>query len=287
MLSVWVGPVAKFAAQADLVVLASLADGALTVGALSGPAPLVEAKEVADVTRVSLPPELLTVLPAGQPCGGIVINPAQARRARIAGLLAAEAGKVTLEGSAAFTNCRKYMKPTASTGDGLRVGPSARVPLELSDPWLAATVAAAETAFLVTANPEGVADASHRGGPPGFLKFDPAAATLGWTEYLGDGMFVSTGNLRLSPRFGLVALEFSSGDAAWLEGEARYENLRADRKARVDALLQDSEPFAVQGRLTARIDRAARLVGFCHPRVFVEGKARVTSAVHPDEQQPR
>lgn len=286
-LSVWVGPVAQFARVADLVVLASATDGGLTVGALSGPAPLVDAEEVGDTMRVTLPAALAQVLPAGRPCGGIFINPAQARRARIAGVLAIDGGKVVLEGSVAFTNCRKYMAPTVSTGAGPRVGPSARAPLALSDPWLAATIAGAETAFLVTANPEGMADASHRGGPPGFLKFDAPAGALGWTEYLGDGMFASTGNLRLAPRFGLVVLELATGDAAWLEGEARYENLRADRQERVDALLQHGEPFAVQGRMVCRVDRAARLVDFCHPRLRVEGKTRVTSADHPDEQQPR
>jgi uncharacterized protein len=286
-LSVWVGPVAKFAKVADLVVLASAAEGGLTVGALSGPPPLVAAEAVGDTMRVTLPASLTQVLPANRPCGGIVVNLAQARRARVSGMLAVDGEKVVLEGSTAFTNCRKYMAPTASTGEGPKVGPSARAPLSLSDPWLAATVAGAETAFLATANPEGVGDVSHRGGPPGFLRFDGAAGSLTWTEYLGDGMFVSTGNLRIVPRLGLVVLELATGDAAWLEGEARYENLRASRNERVDALIQDDEPFPVQGRVSCRIDRAARLAGFCHPRVRVDGKTRVTAADATDDQQPR
>jgi hypothetical protein len=285
-LSQWVGPVPAFAAQADLVVLTSLVGERFEVGALSGPPPLVRASESGDVMHVHLPREILTVLPAGQPCGGIVINPAQARRSRVAGRLDESAGEVELQGQVAFTNCRKYIAATATTGEGLCVGPRARTAVPLADPWLVATIAQAETAFLLTANAEGVGDASHRGGPPGFLQYDAAAPSLVWTEYVGDGMFVSAGNVRLGGRFAMVALDFGSGDAALLEGTATYETLRRDRKERVDALLQASEPFPVQGRMRGQVTSAARLTAFCHPRVRVD-RAKVTSAHGTHEQQPR
>lgn len=94
------------------------------------------------------------------------------------------------------------------------------------------TVANGETAFLVTETPNGVADVSHRGGQAGFLRYLPDARTLAWTEYLGDGMFVSTGNLRQRGRFALIVLELETGDAVRLNGTAHYSNVRRERHER-------------------------------------------------------
>jgi hypothetical protein len=149
------------------------------------------------------------------------------------------------------------------------------------------TIARGETAFLVTQTPDGGADVSHRGGQPGFLHFEAARTTISWTEYLGDGMFVSTGNLRDHARFALIVLDLASGDAARLDGTATYTNVRRDRHERVDALLQASEPFPIQGRMEATVERTSRLVGFCHPRVRVERRARITSADSTAVQHPQ
>ena len=286
-LSTWVGPVAEFAAVADLIVLASQGDAGLRIAAVSGPAPLAVARDTGDEIIIELPRSLLAVLPAGRPGGGIVIKPALARRSRLSGVLHDTGSQVELRCSLAFTNCRKYMTPTASTGTVRHVGPTTAHPMALSDPWAVATVSRGETAFLVTTTPDGGADVSHRGGQPGFLHFDPATGSIQWTEYLGDGMFVSTGNLRASGRFALVVLDFDSGDALRLSGVAEYTNVRADRKARVDALIQAGEPFPVQGRVTGEIQTAERLAGFCLPRVRVPARSRVTSVDTTEVQHPQ
>ncbi len=286
-LSGWVGPVAQFAERADLVVLASSGVGGFTVAALSGPPPLVTAESPLGGIVMRLPAGLTRLLPSGSVVGGILINPAEARRARISGTLEDAGNALSLSCETAFTNCRKYMTPTESSGVDLLVGPGEVRQLALSDPWVAATIDAGETAFLLTATPGGVADVSHRGGAPGFLRHDLRDGTISWTEYLGDGMFVSTGNLRSDRRFALIVLDFATGDALRLDGEADYGNLRTDRRGRVDALIQAGEQFPVQGRMRAKLHSAARLADFCHPRRRVEQRKRITSADSTEVQHPQ
>lgn len=285
-LSTWVGPVARFAELADLVVLTGVMDGEQPIGALSGSAPLVMAHESGEGIELVFPPAMTARFPAGVEVSGIVINLAQGRRSRFGGRLRTVDGVPRLDCTIAFTNCRKYMTPTVSAAGAPWFGPTAEELLALDDPWVARVIAQGETAFLLSASPTGLADASHRGGPPGFLNYDPAAATLGWTEYLGDGMFVSSGHIRATGRLALVILDFATGDALRLDAEGDYTNLRADRHERVDALIQATEPFPVQGRMAARVRRATRLVAFSLPRTRVEGRTRITSIETTREQHP-
>ncbi len=291
-LSTWVGPVAAYAAEADLIVLASLVAGDLRIAALSGPAPLVSVTVHGDDIALSLPRELEAHLTIDAPWGGIVINPATARRSRIAGTptrtdRAGTDGSITLPCRVAFTNCRKYMTPTSSVGNARHIGAVAETECSATDAWIANALLHAETAFLVTATPEGVADVSHRGGEPGFLRFDASRNTLSWTEYLGDGMFVSTGNVRQRARTALIALDFASGDAVRIDGTAQYTNVRSDRHERIDALLQSTQPFPMQGRMELIIDGAARLTRFTLPRARVARRARISSADSTAVQHPQ
>lgn len=286
-LSHWVGPVAQFAREADLVVLACFANEALHVAAISGTPPLVHAHEHDGEIAVSLPVELADRFPLERPWGGIVINPATARRSRIAGWPQQSEDHIVVACTTAFTNCRKYMAPTQSVESARHIGPANTVALSLDDAWVVQMLANSETAFLVTATPSGTADASHRGGQTGFLHYDASHARLSWTEYLGDGMFVSTGNLRANPRASLVVLDLESGDALRVDFEATFSNLRADRRERVDALIQAAEPFPVQGRVEALVKQATRLERFCTPRQRVERRTRITSADTTSVQHPQ
>ena len=81
-LSTWVGPVVQFAGIADLIVLASPDGSDIRMGTVSGPPPLATAREAGEEIILELPRQLLGQLPAERRCGGIVINPAEARRSR-------------------------------------------------------------------------------------------------------------------------------------------------------------------------------------------------------------
>lgn len=286
-LATWVGPAAQFATIADLIVLASLDASGFRIAALSGPAPLVEVREEGEELVLGLPADVATKLPVGGVAGGILMKPVDARRARVAGRLVRVPDRCELRCAVAFTNCRKYIAPTITIGTSPHLGPVSETPIGLDHPWVASTIAGAELAFLVTVTPDGGADVSHRGGQPGFLRLDPEAKSIAWTEYLGDGMFVSTGNLRANGRFTLMVVDLATGDALRLDGEARYDNLRTDRKTRVDALIQAGEPFPVQGRIAARIATAGRLTGLCLPRERLADRGKITSTDSTQVQHPQ
>jgi len=63
------------------------------------------------------------------------------------------------------------------------------------------------------------ADASHRGGLPGFVRVE-SVNRLVFPDYRGNRMFNTLGNLELSPRAGLLFPDFTTGDALQLSGRA-------------------------------------------------------------------
>ena len=282
----WVGPVPDFARGADLIVLATPdSGGELRFTVLSGSAPLVQIVETPELA-LELPPAAGQV-PMPAACGGLVINLGLARRARVNGTLRLGAVGPELSVTEAFTLCRKYMAPSVSLEPAVRVGPALRAPVALDDPWLADLVARAETSFLGSVSPAGMPDVAHRGGKPGFLQFDPGARRLAWTEFVGDGVFKSAGNVRATGTMALLVLDLASGDGAVLFGRAEYVTDAGQRAQREDALVQHREEFPPQGRMTCAIARAERLSGLAHPRERIARAPRVTSRSTVPEQKPR
>jgi len=283
----WVGPVADFARGADLVVLALPENGAgLRFALVSGAAPFVRLADAPEL-RLELPAGLAEHVQTPTACGGLVISLGLARRARVNGFLYGRAAALELVATEAFTLCRKYFAPSLPVCDApLRVGPAVRTPLALDHPLLADVLGRAETAFLATVSPDGMPDVAHRGGPPGFLEYDPAARVLCWNEYVGDGVFKSAGNLRATGTMALLALDLASGDAVCLYGRGDYLNTRADR-GREDALVQHREDRPQQGVIRCEIVRAERLRDVLHPRRRVDRVPRITSRSTVPEQKPQ
>jgi len=282
----WVGPVPDFARGADLIVLAT-PDGAgeLRFTVLSGSAPIVQVVETPLALELPLAAAASVQMPTA--CGGLAINLGLARRARVNGTLRLGASGPELVVTEAFTLCRKYMAPSVTLEPALRIGPALREPVALDDPWLAELVARAETSFLASVSPAGMPDVAHRGGKPGFLQFDPPVRRLAWTEFVGDGVFKSAGNVRATATMALLVPDFASGDGVVLVGRAEYVTNAAQRAPREDALVQHREEFPPQGAMTCTIARAERLRGLAHPRERIARAPRVTSRSTVPEQKPR
>lgn len=283
----WVGPVADFARGADLIVLATPdASKGLRFTVISGSPPLVRIDELPEL-RLGLPPSMAMNLSMPISCGGLAINLGMARRARINGTLLLGGTGPELHAAEGFTLCRKYMAPSVALEPALRVGPATREPIVPDDPWLVALVARAETSFLGSLSPAGMPDVAHRGGKPGFLKYDPSTRQLGWTEYVGDGVFKSAGNIRATHIMALLVPDLETGDGVVLFGRAEYETTYTKGQPRTDALVQHDKDFPVQGEMTCTIEQAHRLQGLLHRRERIARAPRITSRSAVTEQMPR
>jgi len=283
----WVGPVPDFARGADLIVLVT-PDGAgeFRFTVVSGSAPLVQVVETPEL-RLGLPQAAGGSVPTPAACGGLAINLGLARRARVNGTLRLGAAGPELLVTEAFTLCRKYMAPSVSAAPTVCVGPRSREPVALDDPWLADLVARAETSFLASVSPAGMPDVAHRGGTPGFLRFDPPARRLAWTEFVGDGVFKSAGNVRATGAMALLVADLAVGDGAVLVGRGEYATAASARSPREDALVQHREEFPPQGTMTCTIARAERLRGLMHPRERIARAPRITCRSTVPEQKPQ
>ncbi|HEY3954921.1 MAG TPA: pyridoxamine 5'-phosphate oxidase family protein [Streptosporangiaceae bacterium] len=165
----------------------------------------------------------LNGLAAGQPVGMAVVEFAARRRVRINGILSASTGgRLVVQVEQAYGNCPRYIQPRVlSPGDPGRAGAGdVRRDTVLSS-GDAALIRSADTFFLGTTNPERGTDASHRGGPPGFVRV--AGNQLCWPDYPGNNLFNSFGNLAVDPAAALLFFDFTTGRTLQLSGTAQIE----------------------------------------------------------------
>jgi hypothetical protein len=82
-------------------------------------------------------------------------------------------------------------------------------------------VQAADTFFIASVHPERGADASHRGGRPGFVEVAGKGRLLPFPDYAGNRMFQILGNLMVDGHVGLLFLDWTTGVALQVTGEAQ------------------------------------------------------------------
>jgi hypothetical protein len=76
--------------------------------------------------------------------------------------------------------------------------------------------------FLATADAHGAPECSYKGGDPGFVRaLDPHTLVL--PSYNGNGMFLSTGNLRANPQVGLLFIDFEEPKRLRVNGTATVQ----------------------------------------------------------------
>ncbi|WP_329299679.1 pyridoxamine 5'-phosphate oxidase family protein [Streptomyces sp. NBC_00659] len=157
----------------------------------------------------------------GTAVGTIALDPRTRRRMRLNGRVRPTPRGFAVEADQVFANCPKYLQKRQmyETVTGRTAG-VARRGSELT-PFQREFVEAADTFFLATVHAHG-ADASHRGGNPGFVHVD-TPGELSWPDYPGNSMFLTLGNLAADPRAGLLFLDWTSGTALQLTGTARTE----------------------------------------------------------------
>jgi hypothetical protein len=216
------GGMSAFLAARDFAVLTARdADGRLwTSPIFSSPGFLGAHDRELRVRAVPGPGDPLHALAADQPVGMLAIEFATRRRVRVNGILA-EVGDADLLLSVdqAYGNCPKYIHPRR-----LEHVDSPAQPAEQSSTLSAEhedLITNADTFFLGTIHPTRGADASHRGGPPGFVHVD--GGRLWWPDYPGNNMFNSFGNLAVDPSAALLFIDFDTGATLHLSGKATVE----------------------------------------------------------------
>jgi uncharacterized protein len=76
--------------------------------------------------------------------------------------------------------------------------------------------------FLATVDNSGQPSCSYKGGDPGFVQVVDDQ-TLAFPSYDGNGMFVSMGNLSVTPAVGLLFIDFERQRRLRVEGVARID----------------------------------------------------------------
>jgi uncharacterized protein len=216
------GGMGAFLAGRDFAVLAARdADGRLWTSPLFSSPGFLEARDQ-ELRAHAVPTtgDPLHRLPANQPVGMLAIEFATRRRVRVNGILT-DVGDdgLLLSVDQAYGNCPKYIHPRH-----LEHPAGVEQPVERSSALGAAhqeLITNADTFFLGTIHPTRGADASHRGGPTGFVHAD--GDTLWWPDYPGNNMFNSFGNLAVDPTAALLFIDFDTGATLHVSGKAAVE----------------------------------------------------------------
>lgn len=199
------------------------AGGEVWASLLTGPAGFASVVDP-ELLRLAARPQggdpLVSNLAARPELGLLVLDPRTRQRMRFNGRALLSDEGIFLQVEQAYGNCPKYIQRRALSPDGVEASPGApRVSGRLSRRQQE-RLRRTDTFFIATFHPSGGADASHRGGRPGFVRV-LAAGELAFPDYPGNGMFNTLGNLVAYPRAGLLFVDFEQGDVLQLSGRAR------------------------------------------------------------------
>jgi predicted pyridoxine 5'-phosphate oxidase superfamily flavin-nucleotide-binding protein len=196
--------------------------------------------------------------------GVLVIDLAMRRRMRINGRSRPwGASGLEIAPHEVYANCPKYIQQRIVRADPEAAGTSAGSVERGSELTRAQArrIAEADTLFIASRHPRAGADASHRGGNPGFVRVE-APDRLAFPDYSGNAMFNTLGNLAADPRAGLLFVDFEHGNTLQLTGRAGIDWSReaagafsgAERVVEfsVEGVVETTGVLPLRGRLVSR-----------------------------------
>jgi hypothetical protein len=97
----------------------------------------------------------------------------------------------------------------------------------------------ADTFFIASFHLQGGADASHRGGYPGFVRVSNHNQLV-FPDYAGNNMFNTLGNISIHPQTGLLFIDFERGSTLQMTGMAKiiWDAARVAEFAGAERLVQ-------------------------------------------------
>jgi predicted pyridoxine 5'-phosphate oxidase superfamily flavin-nucleotide-binding protein len=229
---------AAFLAEQRLVVAASEDQrGRVWASLLAGPPGSFQATDERTVRISARPLEgdpLGEAVTRGGRVGLLALDPATRRRMRLNGVARAGSGAwFDLQAEQVYGNCTRYIQRRVAVwgdpdGPGSRertaAGSGSPARSDRLTPAQRDRIVATDTLFIATRHPEHGADASHRGGPPGFVQVrrgrDGRDLVL-LPDYPGNNMFNTLGNLVVDPAVGLLLVDFEGSLVLMLSGAGR------------------------------------------------------------------
>lgn len=215
-----------FRALPFVIVAARRADGAPVVTSLSGGPGFVDSPSSTRLTVGTAPgpgDPLQGQIHAGSEVGLLGIELHTRRRNRENGVVSKTGGGgggFSIDVIQSFGNCKQYvterfLRPRAPRGETAEVSPAlgARA---------ISLIENADTFFLGSGAPGFGLDASHRGGPPGFVRVDSPNALV-FPDYSGNNFFNTVGNLMRDARVALLFIDFEEGHLLHVLGRATID----------------------------------------------------------------
>jgi predicted pyridoxine 5'-phosphate oxidase superfamily flavin-nucleotide-binding protein len=215
---------AAFLAEQPMVVLAATDDaGRVWASLVTGPAGFMHADADGTIAVGALPvpgdPLHEVLRRPDEQVGMIAIEPQTRRRMRVNGQARPTADGLRIHPDQVYSNCPKYISRRHIAGVAEAThGPTVRH-ADVLDERLQQIVGRTDTFFVGSADPDGNADASHRGGNPGFLQV-LSPNRLRWPDYRGNSMFMTLGNISANPRCGLLIPDWQTGTTLQVTGTA-------------------------------------------------------------------
>jgi len=212
----------RFLAAQRMAVAASLdAQGQPWASLLTGPYGFLQVVDE-NLMRLAVSPRpddpLTANLTTRPELGLLVIDPATRRRMRFNGRGLLRPDGVFLHTEQVYGNCPKYIQKRRLVAE-VPERPSTPERTERLDGRQQTWIARADTFFIASFHTAGGADASHRGGNPGFVRVLDERR-LAFADYSGNNMFNTLGNLAGYPPAGLLFVDFESGDLLQLSAIA-------------------------------------------------------------------
>jgi predicted pyridoxine 5'-phosphate oxidase superfamily flavin-nucleotide-binding protein len=215
---------ARFLSRQSLAVASSVERGGrVWASLLAGPPGFIQRLDERTLRLAAAPAAgdpLSEALAQRPELGLLVIDPRTRQRLRFNGRGLRNEDGLFLRVDQAYGNCPKYIQQRALEAFERPVAAGVRVGKRLSSRqqhW----VRRSDTFFIATFHPSAGADASHRGGRPGFVRV--RADSVEFDDYPGNGMFNTLGNLLEHPHAGLLLVDFEEGHVLQLAGRARID----------------------------------------------------------------
>lgn len=161
--------------------------------------------------------------------GLLFIELSSRRRFRINGSARRDGKILVVRAHQAYPNCPKYIQqryvaPTQKPVYGGEVTSGERFTAQMRE-----VIEAADTLFVGSSSPGGDMDASHRGGPPGFVTIKDDQ-TLLIPDYPGNSMFNTLGNFYLNPAAGIIFIDFERHLNFQLSGSAEVVMIKDEAR---------------------------------------------------------